>query len=356
MNRRHFLQFAALSLSSLGYSALAGAAESEPVLLSAHLGDGAQGVGRVALNTPQSAAINLPGRGHGIVPLSKGEAIVVSRRQGSWLAKINWQRGELLKLVDAEFDRHFFGHALLSPDGNTLLTTENNDESGQGVLGLYDAATLRRLGEMPTQGIGPHELLWLVPGKILAVANGGILTLPETGRAKLNRGAMSANLTLLDWPSGKALAQYELADKALSLRHLALASDGTLGVAMQAEYASVAQHSEAPLLAYLRPGASELVIAQQTPKLMGYGASIAAVGNQFLISALRGGQLARWRSDGTPLESISIERPAGIASNGQQAWISSEAGSIYGYSPASNTVKALEQYTRRQWDNHLILA
>ncbi|WP_373974116.1 DUF1513 domain-containing protein [Chitinibacter sp. SCUT-21] len=355
LNRRDFLrsslQITALSL--LNPPALA--ANSTPTLLSADWAN------EGSISAPSFGALGgkrvmLPSRGHAILPLPNGEAIVVSRRLGLWLARINWQRGEVLQMVDAAFDRHFFGHGLLTPDGSTLLTTENNDDTSAGLIGIYDAVSLKRLGEIPSGGIGPHELLWLSPGKILAVANGGILTLPETGRTKLNLGAMSASITLLEWPSGKVIDQFSLSDKALSLRHLALAADGTLGIAMQAEYPNAKQHRDAPLLALLNPQSGRLTVAAQSEGLMGYGASIAAVGNEFLITALRGNQLGRWRSDGAPLPTLSLPRPAGIASHNNTAWISSENGGIYQYQPQDQTLKALDGYTQQKWDNHLVIA
>jgi hypothetical protein len=286
--------------------------------------------------------------------LPNGQAIVVSRRLGDWLAKIDWRAGQMLQRLNAEPSRHYFGHAILSPDGKTLITTENNDANGQGVLGLYAVDTLQRLGELPSHGIGPHVLLWLEAGKILAVANGGILTLPETGRTKLNLGQMNPALALIEWPTGRKVADYVMPDKSLSIRHLARTSDGTLGLALQAEYSEAAAHRDAPLLAILRRG--ELHLAEQPPGLMGYGASIAAVGNQFLVSALQGSALARWQSDGQPLAAINFPRPAGIASDGKQAWVSSETGLLAHYDAQAATLPSLPGQSARRWDNHLILA
>lgn len=352
--RRQFLQLAALALPLPAWAV--GASEGGRVLLSASWDADASGTPQGMLRRVDSALlpIALPGRGHGIVPLSKGQAIIVSRRLGSWLAKVDWRQGKVLQLIDAEFDRQFFGHAMVTPDGKTLITTENNGETGQGVLGLYSVATLQRIGEIPSHGIGPHELIWLAQGKILAVANGGVLTLPETGRRKLNVGAMQPKLSLLAWPSGQLLNEYVLPDQALSIRHLALTSDGSLGVALQAEYADTTAHLDSPLLAVLRGG--QLQLAEQPAGLQGYGASIAAVGNSFLVSALKGNAIARWTSAGAPLAPIAMPRPAGIASDGQQAWVSSESGVLAHFEPKTATLTALSSSAAHRWDNHLVIA
>ena len=51
---------------------------------------------------------------------------------------------------------------------------------------------------MPSGGIGPHEILRLPGARLLAIANGGIHTRPDTGREKLNLDTMRPNLTLMD--------------------------------------------------------------------------------------------------------------------------------------------------------------
>ncbi len=354
--RRQFLQLAALALPLPAWAASHDSADGR-VLLSASWDADAAGVpqGRfhpLAANT--APAIALPGRGHGIVPLPNGLAIVMSRRLGSWLAKVDWRQGKVIQLIEAEFDRQFFGHAIVSSDGKTLITTENNGETGQGVLGLYAVDSLKRLGEIPSHGIGPHELIWLDQGKILAVANGGILTLPETGRRKLNLESMNPALSLIAWPSGKLLNEYILPDSALSIRHLAQAKDGSIGAALQSEHQDANAHIDAPLLAILRKGKFQL--AEQSDGLQGYGASIAAVGNTFLVSALKGNAIARWNSDSRALAPIAMPRPAGIASDGRQAWISSESGLLVHLEPNSARLTPLNQGAAHRWDNHLVIA
>ncbi|WP_297574969.1 DUF1513 domain-containing protein [uncultured Deefgea sp.] len=353
--RQFLLQLTALALPLPLWAANPHSASSTPLLLSASWDDARSKVpGQLhSLGDAAAPAVSLPGRGHGIVPLPNGQAIVVSRRLGAWLAKIDWRQGLVLQVIEAEFDRQFFGHAILTPDGKTLITTENDGETGQGVLGLYSVETLQRLGEIPSHGIGPHELIWLEQGKILAVANGGVLTLPETGRRKLNLAVMQPNLAVLDWPSGRLNNTYHLPDQTLSIRHLARAADGRLGIALQAESTSAAAQRDAPLLAIFSQG--KLQLAEPVDGLQGYGASIAAVGNTFLVSALKANTIASWHSGGAALAPLAMARPAGIASDGQQAWISSETGMLAHYSANTHTLTPLPSH-RLRWDNHLVLA
>src|SRR5438552_1061500 len=78
-------------------------------------------------------------------------------------------------------------HGAFSADGSLLYATENDNLTGSGLIGIYDAtAGYRRLGEMSSRGIGPHDLALMPDGMTLAVANGGLRTLPESGREVLN--------------------------------------------------------------------------------------------------------------------------------------------------------------------------
>lgn len=343
-SRRRFLQSLAL-LTLPVFAKGEEAACPAPTLLAARWD---KSFGSVA-----GAAVATPSRGHGILPVSASEAIVLARRPGYWIMRVNWQSGEIVRQATAAAERHFFGHAVLSPDGKLLLASENNIQTGQGLIGLYHPATLQRLGELPSHGIGPHELIF-IDGQTLAIANGGILTLPQSGRSKLNLASMEPSIVLLDWPSGKKRSQHILPDTSLSLRHLALAADGTLGIAIQAESSTGHSVDDAPLLAILKDG--QLNLAETVPGLGGYAASIAAIGNQFIVSALEGNALALWDTSGRATQQYGLLRPAGIAVWNGKALVSTELGVITLLNPQNGTLTPLVSYPSIKWDNHLILA
>jgi uncharacterized protein len=342
LTRRRLLQ--SLALLALPLPAWA-ASETPPVLLAAQLSKNFGVVGGKTIVTPT--------RGHGIIPLTGNEAILLARRPGYWMMRINWQTGEIVRQVAAAENRHFFGHAVLSPDGRTLLTSENNIQTGQGLIGLYHPQTLQRLGELASHGIGPHELLF-IDSQTLAIANGGILTLPKSGRDKLNLATMQPSVVLLNWPSGQKKSEHILPDTNLSLRHLALSRDGALGIAIQAESPNGDSVDDAPLLAILRNG--QLSLAETVPGLGGYAASIAAVGTQFILSCLEGNALAIWNSDGSAQRQCGLLRPAGIAPWGDKAYISTELGVITLLDPHNGTLTPISSHPTIKWDNHLILA
>ena len=127
-------------------------------------------------------------------------------------------------------DRHFYGHGAFAPDGRLLYATESDYGGGaRGVIGVYDCdAGFVRIGELDTHGIGPHEMILLPDGRTLAVANGGIATHPQSGRAKLNLETMRSSLSFVDRLTGDLVARHETPDPLarLSMRHMTVDAGG----------------------------------------------------------------------------------------------------------------------------------
>jgi hypothetical protein len=260
--------------------------------------------------------IALPARAHQVLALPPAPsshtplALAVARRPGEYLLRFDPVRAKPLQWHSMEDDRYLAGHALLSADATTLYTTETDGETGQGLLVERDPITLAKRREFASGGVGPHAVL-LEPGNppgadTLLVANGGILNLPETGRRKLNLGHMDSNLTRLDARTGTVLATYRLDDPFLSLRHLAHAPDGTVGVALQAEHPQRQDRRNAPALALLDGnGLRALPMAPDDAAIPGalhtwdgYAGDIAYVQGYFWASAPHAGLLLGWSAQG----------------------------------------------------------
>jgi hypothetical protein len=349
MKRRTFL-----SLIAAGAAAAvlpAGAARPVPVL-SAWAEDEA-GRRRYFAGRIGGPSIALPARGHALLarPRRADVAYVCARRPGAYLLRFNPATGRLLDRVDVDDDRRFEGHAVIDAARNRLLTSESELEHGAGRIGIYDADTLARLGEWSTHGIGPHELIWL-ERDVLAVANGGILTLPETGRLKRNLDSMEPSLALLDARDGRLLSAFTLPDRKLSIRHLARAADGTLGIAMQHE-----ADGAAPLLALLRDGRLRIAHtgAALAQRLDGYAASIAACGDRFALACTRGDVVAVWDTAGRHCGVVPMRKPAGIAGLGNEWLASNEFGELVRIRADDLSVIARSQTSERRWDNHLAM-
>jgi hypothetical protein len=262
-----------------------------------------------------SAAIDVPTRAHGLLLERDGTIITVARRPGNWL--LRWTReGKPLAWHWIEPNRAFAGHVLVSADGSTLYTTEIDLETGSGMIGVRDAASLEKHEEWPTRGIDPHQLVWDVthPGSLI-VANGGVPTRPETGRIKHNLDHMDSSLVRLDAKTGELLGQWRLEDSRLSLRHLAwnisVRNQPVLGIALQAEHNTTEQKSAAPVLALFD---GEKLRTVSTPhKLAGYGGDIATRGSSLAVSCPRVNSIEIFDVRGTWRGHLSLPEACALA-------------------------------------------
>lgn len=174
--------------------------------------------------------IPLSARGHDIA-FHRGtqRAVAFARRPGTFAVAFEIGRPTPPHIFTAQANRHFFGHGIFSHDGRLLYVTENDIPEARGVIGIYDVArNFSKIGEFSSYGLGPHEIILLQDGRTLAIANGGLDTMPDAGRENLNRDAMDASLTFVDAQSGALVARHTLPSnlKQLSLRHIAADHQG----------------------------------------------------------------------------------------------------------------------------------
>ncbi len=197
----------------------------------------------------------LPSRGHDIaVHRKSGLAVAFARRPGTIAVAFSTSNTSAPVSFNAGDGRHFYGHGVFSPNGRLLYASENNFDDAVGLIGIYDvAAGFARIGEFPSGGIGPHDLVLLEDGKTLAIANGGIETHPDFGRTKLNLATMAPSLCFVDRRHGALLEKHELTGSLhrLSIRHLA--SDHAGGVYFACQYEGP-QSDLPPLYGRASPG------------------------------------------------------------------------------------------------------
>jgi hypothetical protein len=314
-------------------------------------------------------AINIPQRAHDclFLPVSQ-QAIFFSRRPGNTLYIVNIATGTLQHAIECPTGRHFYGHGCSSPDGRYLFTTENAytqqpGKAQQGVIGIYDISdNFRRLGEMSSHGIGPHQLGLLADGKTLVVANGGILTHPLRGREKLNLNTMQPSLTYIDSSNGGLVDQYTPEHHQQSIRHLDIGPDDTVVVGLQFQ----GSREQILPLAYrhngedkLQPLQTDATVWQQHQQYIA-SVCIDSSGQRLVISSPRGGIASCWDLTRNQLISINSQRDgAGVAfnpatnafvlSNGQGQLTSLQADSYQRQAEHSHYFK------QHIWDNHLHL-
>jgi uncharacterized protein len=306
-----------------------------------------------------SRGIALPARAHQLLALPNAQhgstqVLVLARRPGEYLLRMDPQNNKALQWLTMEDDRYLGGHAVLSREGRTFFTTETDGDSGQGLIAERELNTLKKLREFPSGGIGPHALLQEPSGTLL-VANGGILNLPETGRRKLNLGRMDSNLTRLDLQSGQVLAKYRLQDPFLSMRHLALAPDGTVGVALQAEHSDLQDCQRAPVLALLKEDNLQSVTwktEQPVADWDGYTGDICYAQAQFWVSAPRAGWLLRLNSDLELIFTQALPKVCPLATNGQHLVAGGQQSAVHYFSADANP--ALHPVFT-SWDNHSVM-
>lgn len=301
----------------------------------------------------------LPGRAHGTNLTPDGKAaLVVGRRPGKFAVLFNVADGETIRTLEPVTGRHFYGHGVFSRDASTLFTTENAYETGDGVIGVYDARDgYKRIGEFPSGGVGPHQLDLLPDGRTLTIANGGIQTHPDRGREKLNLDTMHSSLTLIDSESGTIKDDFRLADaddRLLSLRHLAL--DGSRVVIVAQDQATDGHKRQ--LTYYCDTAGKEGLTPLATPgtakpHFNGYCGSVAAdaATGTVAVTSPRGNTVAIWRSKGTGYEwlgEVSLADCCGLGG----CIVTTGSGIVRKMDAEGRTV-AERSYPFRQWDNHL---
>lgn len=241
IDRRDFLRTAgAAFLSSLAPAAFADMLAADAVFATAYRRrDGAYGAAILSEAGKILQMVDLPDRGHDISfdPIS-GRSVVFARQPGTFFVAFDHAGRTPPVTVQSTSGRHFFGHGAFSPDGALLYATENDFENAAGMVGVYDARDgFARLGEFPTYGIGPHDLLLLGDNRTIAIANGGIETHPDFGRAKLNLSTMKPSYVLVDRKTGDLIEKHELPRELhqLSIRHMDMDETGAVWFGCQHE-------------------------------------------------------------------------------------------------------------------------
>ena len=255
-------------------------------------------------------AVPLPTRPHGLLTEADGGLLVVGVRPGTWLLRCDG-KGEVTQQVRVDEESataRLNGHVVVAAKSDVLYTTETDQKTGRGKIGVRDRQTLRKLAEFDTHGIDPHQLLLDREGHLI-VANGGVPRTPADKKLDLHR--MDSSLVRLDAGNGTLLRQWRLDDPRLSMRHLAWnrsngAADAILGIAIQAEHDDAAKRAAAPILAVLDGG--QLLVPTRANDGIGYAGDIAAAYNGgFALSSNQAGLAQLWHP-GAPEKMAALVR------------------------------------------------
>ena len=348
------------------------AAFRAPVYLAARAGEGG---GFAVSGFRQSGEpvfdLELPGRGHSFAVAPGGRvAVHFARRPGSFALAIDLARGIVLKSFAPPEDRRFQGHGAFGPDGRLLYASENDFEAARGAIGIYDAAGgYARVGEIPSHGIGPHEIALLPDGATLAVANGGIATHPDLPRVKLNLPEMAPSLCYVDRRDGALTGEYRLdpALNRLGIRHLAVGRNGAVAAAMQYEGSRgdlvplVALHRrEAERGAPLRPLSAPTAVLRAMRQYCG-SVAFDASGRVMAASAPHGNIVTSWDAEtGAWLSAAPVADGSGIAPAARPgAFVATSGrGGAFLIDARSGRARPIGGgfLAAGRWDNHLAAA
>ncbi|MEM7290192.1 MAG: DUF1513 domain-containing protein [Pseudomonadota bacterium] len=241
LDRRAILKASGAFLASHAMTWPLAADETKGAIFASAFRDESQNYGVLLLseNGEALSRIELPDRGHDLAfDRVTGTCVAFARRPGLFAVAFDVRNRRPPILITASGGRHFYGHGAFSRDGKRLYASENDYEKGSGVIGVYDAAGgFLRIGEFPSFGTGPHEVKFHPSRNVLVVANGGIETHPEFGRAKLNLPTMQPSICFIDPDNGALIEKYELpqAMHQLSIRHLDVGHNGTVYFGCQNE-------------------------------------------------------------------------------------------------------------------------
>lgn len=319
---------------------------------------GFDAAGRVAFSCP------LPGRAHGVTPHPDGtHAIVMARRPGRWFAVVALPggalRGDAASCVvnPLPADRRGTGHGVFNADASRFYMAEDDVARERGALAALDpAAGYARVGVVADVGVGPHEVLALDGGRTLAVADGGVATHPDTGRAKLNLDDMDPALLYVDPAAGRVTETVRLpADfNNLGVRHIAAGPQNEIYFGMQDERPTGALQ---PLVGVHRRGAPPVLLSAPDAawrRLAGYVGSVACDGREIAASSPRGGAVAVWDVATGAFKRL-VELPDGCglgAAPGGGLLMTSGFGRIVVGVGGENGETTTDAPAYR-WDNHL---
>lgn len=357
IDRRDFMKAAGIAFAaSLAPRRLHAMQQADAVFATAYQDrDGAYGVAVLSDDRKLLFTAALPDRGHDVTfdPHSR-RSVVFARRPGTFAVVFDHAgRSEPVTIASVE-GRHFFGHGVFSPDGGLLYATENDYENAAGMIGVYDATDgFRRLGEFATHGMDPHEVLLLSDGRTLAVANGGIETHPDFGRAELNIATMEPSLVFIDRETGALIEKRQLAPELhqLSLHHLAEDPAGFVWFGGQHKGPA---SERPPLLGKARPGMAIDLLRMEDRVLNGlrnyigsvatnHGAGTIAVsspqGNSLVVLEAATGKVLSVR-DLVEVCGIAPERQGFVATTGRGEVVDCDGGG--------------SRFDAYVWDNHVL--
>jgi hypothetical protein len=356
--RRTFIKAAGAGFAASLLPARAEALASSELVFASSIEKAAGGYGAVLLNEAGTllARVDLPDRGHDVTfSPTDGRGVVFARQPGTFAVVFDPSGQQAPMTITSVEGRHFFGHGAFTPDGKLLYATENDFDNARSVIGIYDVAGgFRRIGEFDGYGIGAHEMLLTPDGTTLVVANGGIETHPDYGRAELNIATMDPSLSFIDARDGSLIGQLRLAAELyqLSIRHMAFDMRGRVWFGCQFRGAPETR----PQLVGYATRDGDIRLIELPPgtlaDLRNYVGSVAASrdGSLIAVSSPEGNSIIAIDAARAEVSaSIALDNGCGIAGDGTGFLASSGNGDMVGLAGSAAAARRFDFH----FDNHL---
>ena len=357
--RRAFLKAAGVGFAASLLPRQAVALERSELVFASSVQTATGGYGAVLLGERGDliASIDLPDRGHDItISPQAGRGVVFARQPGTFAVVFDPAGREAPVTLTSVEGRHFFGHGVFSPDGSLLYATESDFEAAQGVIGVYEVTNgYRRISEFLTHGTGPHEMLLMPDGITFVVANGGIETHPDFGRAELNLETMDPSVVFIDRRDGRLIGQLRLDAglHQLSIRHMAVDARGRVWFGCQYK----GTPTDSPQLVGYATMDGEISLVELPPgtlaELRNYVGSVAvsADGKTVAVSSPEGDLLVAIDAEGKrPVLVETLRNGCGLAADGNGFVATSGEGAMIGIAGAEREVQKFDFL----FDNHML--
>jgi hypothetical protein len=331
--------------------------------------DGSHQLQATHLGGATYVSATLPVRAHASVVRPGGhQVLAISRRPGTECFVTNATTGDILQTIATPSGRHFLGHGVFDAQGRYFYATENSYDDSvlpdltplDSVIGVYDAERdYERVRELPSYGVGAHEILLADDGITLVVANGGIYTHPSQPREKLNIDSMQPSLVYIDSRDGVLIEAHRFDDSQLGIRHLAMGQNSTVVIGCQ--HAGVPRGPAALVFTHKRGGALRALQASATmwDEFDSYVASVAVHPESGHVAATSplGGVVGFWDLvDGAFLGSAKAIDCAGIAVAEDCFVITTGLGETIAIDAYDQSPRGHRTSQDTRWDNHCIAA
>lgn len=372
-HRRRFLEgVAATTLlpaaASWGCGATDDALDGEAVYWLSSQGSDEASYGIVSAREPfmEASVITTGFRGHDVAqdPTRPTEFVLFGRRPGTTSAVADVRTGQVRAMLRAKPGHAFQGHGFFTPDGRHLLASEADTFTGAGLLTVRETESYSLVRDIDTHGIGPHEVLLMPDETTVVVANGGLLTRPETGREVLNLDAMDSSLAYLDLESGALIEQRRVSDPKSSIRHLDVTAEGTVAFGVQVQREGLDHDDLVPLAGVHEPGREPVMFSerQDVIGLMNDYVGSVAVSTSTRTAGFtspRGDIAVFWNLDsGDYLGLHELADCSGLAASpdGAHFFLSSSFGEVRTLQATDlvELASARRRFDDVRWDNHLI--